>query len=245
VTRLARRFALLIVFATGLAGPAQAGTHRVVVNGLFSYKPHEIPISGDGDFIVRDLGWHSWGGGTAVASGQAVEQVRPSHVDHTYPVRVTLSRRTFCASLHRTVYNEIVAQILGPSPGVFGERTLGRRYTCAGAWRLITPPPSPTGPSPPATTSHKCSTRGMPIAVRSITARGGAICSGARTVVRDWFHRLKTPGGNHCVVPDGGTNPAVCMVGSWRCSSDHTVDGHTYPVTCARRRRRVHFVNLV
>jgi hypothetical protein len=196
VTRLARRFALLIVLAAGLAGPAQAGTHRVVINGLFSYKPHELPISGDGDFIVRELGWHSWGGGTAVASGQAVEQVRPSH---------------------------------------------------AGTWRLITPPPSPTGPSPsprPAT-ARKCSTRGMPIAVRSITARGGAICSGARTLVRDWFHRLKMPGGNHCVVPDGGTNPAVCMVGSWRCTSDHTVNGQTYPVTCALRRRRVHFINLV
>jgi hypothetical protein len=181
----------------------------------------------------------------AFASGQAVEQVRPSHVDHTYPVKLTLSRRAFCANLHRTVYNEIVAQILGSNPGVFGERTLGRRYTCAGTSRLITPPPSPAGPSRPAATGHRCSTRGMPIAVRLITAKGGAICSGARHVVRDWFHRLKAPGGNRCVVPDGGTNPGICMVGSWRCTSDHTVDGHTYPVTCAFRRRRVHFVNLV
>ena len=240
------RYARLIVLLTAVAlvAPAQAATHRVVINGLFFYKPHELPISGDGDFIVRDLGWHSWGGGKAVASGQAVEQVRPSHVDHTYPVRVTLSRRTFCASLHRTVYNEIVAQILGPNRGVFGERTLGRRYTCAGTWRLVTPPPSPTGPSPRNASAHRCSTHGMPIAVRAITARD---CARGRTVVREWFHRLKTPGGNHCVVPDGGTNPAVCMVGSWRCSSDHTVDGHTYPVTCTadRGRRRVHFVNEV
>ena len=236
---------LLIVVLAALVGPAQAATHRVVINGLLFFKPHEIPISGDGDFIVRDLGWHSWGGGKAVASGQAVEEVRPSHVDHSYPVKVTLSRRTFCANLHRTVYNEVVAQILGPNPGVFGERTLGlgRRYTCAGTWRLIAPPPSPTSPSPSAATPHKCSTHGMPIAVRSIDARN---CARARTVVRDWFHRLKTPGGNHCVVPDGGTNPAVCMVGSWRCASDHTVNGHTYPVTCtAAGRRRVHFVNLV
>lgn len=242
--RLSRAALLLIVVLAALVGPAQAATHRVVINGLFFFKPHEIPISGDGDFIVRDLGWHSWGGGTAVASGQAVEEVRPSHVDHTYPVKVTVSRRTFCANLHRTVYDEVVAQILGPNPGVFGERTLGRRYTCAGTWRLITPPPSPTSPSPPAATPHKCSTHGMPIAVRSIDARN---CARARTVVRDWFHRLKTPGGNHCVVPDGGTNPAVCMVGSWRCASDHTVNGHTYPVTCTADsgRRRVHFVNLV
>jgi hypothetical protein len=243
--RLSRAALLLIVILAALVGPAQATTHRVLINGTLLYRPHELAISGDGDFLVRGLHWHSWGGATALASGQAVEQVRPSHVDHTYPVRVTLSRRAFCASLHRTVYNQVVAQILGPNPGVFGERTLGRRYTCAGTWRLITPPPSPTGPSPPATTSHKCPTRGMPLAVRSITVKGGAICSGARTVVRDWFHRLKTPGGNHCVVPDGGTNPAVCMVASWRCSSDHTVNGQTYPVTCARRRRRVHFVNLV
>jgi hypothetical protein len=212
----------------------------------FLYKPHEFALSGDGDFLVRDLAWHSWGGGTAVASGQAVEQVRPSHVDHTYPVRVTLSRRTFCANLHRTVYNESVAQILGPNPGVFRDRTLGRVYTCAGTWRLVSPPPSPTGTSTPRprATGHRCSRHGMPIAVRTITARH-ATCATARTVVRDWFNRLKNPGGNHCVVPDGGTNPAVCMVGPWRCASDHTVDGHTYPVTCALRRRRVHFVNLV
>jgi hypothetical protein len=239
----ARAAALLIILLAALVGPAQAAGHRVVISGLFLYKPHELPISGDGDFVVRDLGWHSWGGETAVASGQAVEQVRPSHVDHTYPVRVTLSRRTFCANLHRTVYNEVVAQILGVRAGVFGERTLGRRYTCAGTWQLVTPPPS-SGPSPPAATGHRCPRHGTPLAVRTLTARD-VTCATARTVVIDWFHRLKTPGGNHCLVPDGGTNPAVCTVGPWRCSSDHTVDGHTYPVTCARRRRRVHFVNLV
>jgi hypothetical protein len=246
--RHARLTALLIVLiaAAAVIGPAEAVTHRVVMHLGFLYKPHEFALSGDGDFLVRDLHWQSWGGATAVASGQAVEQVRPSHVDHTYPVRVTASRRVFCANLHRTVYNEVVAQILGPSRGVFGTRTLGRVYTCSGTWRLVSPPPSgPTGTSGRVATGHRCSRHGTPLAVRSITVKGGAICSGARTVVRAWFHRLKTPGGNHCVVPDGGTNPAVCMVGSWRCSSDHTVDGHTYPVTCAHRRRRVHFVNLV
>jgi hypothetical protein len=242
--RYARSLALAIVVLASTAALALASPRVVVREGL-RYKPHEFPISGDGDYLVRGLRWHSWGGETAVASGQAVEQVRPSHVDHIYPVRVTLSQRTFCANLDRTVYDEVVAQILGPSPGVFGGRTLGRVYTCAGTWRLIAPRPGPSATRRPRAAGHRCSTHGMPIAVRSITAKGGAICSGARTVVRDWFHRLKTPGGNHCVVPDGGTNPAVCMVGSWRCTSEHTVDGHTYPVTCTAHRRRVHFVNLV
>ena len=84
----------------------------------------------------------------------------------------------------------------------------------------------------------------MPIAVRRITAQD-VTCATARTVVIDWFHRLKTPGGNHCIVADGNPRPAVCRVQSWRCTSLHTVDGHTYPVTCTARRRRVHFVNLV
>jgi hypothetical protein len=242
--RHARLAALLIALLAVLVAPAQAASHRVVINGLFLYKPAEFPVSGDGDFLVKNLRWQSWGGKSALATGQAVKQVRPSHVDHTYPAQVTLSHRTFCANLHRTVYNEVVAQILGPSPGVFGGRTLGRLYTCSGTYRLITPPPSPTHPSPPGATGHRCSRHGTLLAVRTITARD-VTCATARTVVVDWFHRLKTPGGNHCLVPDGGTNPAVCMVGSWRCSSDHTVDGHTYPVTCALRRRRVHFVNLV
>jgi hypothetical protein len=36
-------------------------------------------------------------------------------------------------------------------------------------------------------------------------------------------------------------------VRGWRCISDHTVNGQTYPVTCTadRGRRRVHFVNEV
>jgi hypothetical protein len=240
----ARLAALLsVVFAAALVGPAQARTHRVVMApGLF--KPHEFAVSGDGDFLVQGLRWRSWGGKTALATGQAVEQERPSHVDHTYPARVTLSHRTFCANLHRTVYNEIVAQILGPNPGVFGGRTLGRLYTCAGAWKLISPAPSPTAPSRPGPTAHRCSTSDVPHAVVTITARD---CARARTVVRAWFHRLKTPGGNACLVPDGSTRPAVCTVRTWRCRTVHTVNGQTYPVTCTadRGRRRVHFVNRV
>src|SRR5689334_22443032 len=171
--RHARLSALLIVLvaAVALVGPAQAVTHRVVMNLGFLYKPHEFAVSGDGDFFVRGLRWQSWGAKTAVATGQAIEQVRPSHVDHSYPVQVTLSRRTFCANLHRTVYDEVVAQILGPNPGVFGSRTLGRVYTCAGTWRLISPPPSPTSPSRPGPTAHRCSIHDMPIAVRTIDAR--------------------------------------------------------------------------
>jgi hypothetical protein len=122
--------------ALALTGAAALAHGRVVMHLGFMYKPHEFPVSGDGDFIVRSLRWQSWGGKQAVAFGQAVEQVRPSHVDHTYPVRVTLSHRTYCANLHRTVYNKIVARILGPSVGVFGSRTLGRVYTCAGTWQL-------------------------------------------------------------------------------------------------------------
>ena len=127
--------ALLALAATAALAQARG---RVVMNGGFQYRPQEFPVSGDGDFIIKGLRWHSWGGKTAVAVGQAVEQVRPSHVDHTYPVRVTLSHRTFCANLHRRVYNKIVARILGPNPGAFG-RTLGRVYTCAGTWRLTAP----------------------------------------------------------------------------------------------------------
>jgi hypothetical protein len=92
--------------------------------------------------------------------------------------------------------------------------------------------------------AHTCSTHGMPLAVRAITAHDST-CGTARTVVKDWFQRLKAPGGNHCIVPDGSARPAVCMVGSWRCTTVHTVNGQTYPVTCTARRRRVHFVNRV
>ncbi len=95
-----------------------------------------------------------------------------------------------------------------------------------------------------AASAHRCSTRGLPGAVRTVIARD---CARGRTVVREWFHRLKTPGGNACVVPDGSPGPAVCTVHGWRCTSQHTVNGSTYPVTCtaARGLRRVHFVNRV
>jgi hypothetical protein len=243
--RYARLCALASVLLTLAAMAALADARgRVVINGDFFYKPHEFPVSGDGDFLVRALRWRSWGGKTALATGQAVEQVRSSHADHTYPAQVTLSHRAFCANLHRTVYNKIVAQILGPNPGVFGGRTLGRVYTCAGTYRLISPPPRPTSRSRRVVTGHACSTRGMPIAVQSISARD---CPRAHTVVRAWFQRLKAPGGNRCLVPDGSSRPATCTVGSWRCTTVHTVNGQTYPVTCTadRGRHRVHFVNRV
>jgi hypothetical protein len=130
------------------------------MNEGFLYKPHEFPVSGDGDFLVQNLRWHSWGPKTAVATGQAVEQ--------------------------------------------------GRARACSGAAR--------SAAFTPAT---------------------------ARTVVGDWFQRIKEPGGNHCFVPDGDPHPAVCMVESWRCTTRHTVDGHTYPVTCTAGRRRVQFTNEV
>ena len=127
---------IVLVMSAGAAGVAEARSGRVVVHEGLSYKPNELTISGDGDYIVQGLRWHSWGGKKAIASGRAVEQERPSHTNFTYPVRVTLSQRTYCASLHRTVYNKISARILGPSAGVFGTRTAGRVYTCAGFWRL-------------------------------------------------------------------------------------------------------------
>ncbi len=242
--RLPRAALLAVVLLAALVGPAQATTHRVVMHLGFMYKPHEFGVSGDGDFSVVHLRWQSWGGRKALATGRVIEQERPSHVDHFYPGRVTLSHRTFCANLHRTVYNEIVVQILGSNPGVFGGRTLGRLYTCAGTWRLIAPPPTANRTSRAVAAAHKCSTHGMPLAVVSITARD---CARARTVVREWFHRLKTPGGNACTVPDGSTRPAVCTVRNWRCTSVHTVNGGTYPVTCTadRGRRRVQFINRV
>ena len=95
-----------------------------------------------------------------------------------------------------------------------------------------------------ATAAHRCSTHGMPNAVRTITARD---CARARTVVREWFHRLKQRGGTACIWVDGSTHPGLCRVRGWRCTSWHTVNGQTYPVTCTARagRRRVHFVNTV
>jgi hypothetical protein len=129
------RLSVLLICLLAPAALAEAAGHVVMRDGLL-YKPHAFSVSGDGDFLVRGLHWRTWGGKTAVATGQAVEQVRPSHTNHIYPVQVTLSRRTYCAKLHRTVYNDIAARIVGPNPGVFGGRTLGRVYTCAGTWRL-------------------------------------------------------------------------------------------------------------
>lgn len=117
---------------------AAAGAHpaRVVVRQALLYKPSELTISGDGDVIVRALRWRSWGGRTATGSGRAVEQERPSHVNHSYPATVTLSRRTYCAGVHRTVYNDITVRIAGPTAGVFGTRTFRRVYNCAGTFRF-------------------------------------------------------------------------------------------------------------
>ena len=134
--RYLRLFAAVIA-VVGVAATTGVAKDRVVVRQGFAYKPHELTISGDGDFWVQNLRWHSWGGGKAVASGTAVEQERPSHDNYDYPARVTLSDRTYCANLHRTVYRKIVARITGPSPGMFGGRTLGMLWTCAGSWRLI------------------------------------------------------------------------------------------------------------
>jgi len=115
---------------------AQAGRDRVVMRDALMYKPRAFPISGDGDFLVRRLRWRSWGGKTAIAYGEALEQERPSHTNHYYRTRVTLSQRAYCANLHRTVYENISARILGPRVGVFGIRTTGRVYNCDGYWRL-------------------------------------------------------------------------------------------------------------
>lgn len=121
---------------TGAGALAQARADPVVVRQGLQYKPHALALSGDGDFTVHGLRWDSWGGKRALAYGQAVEQERPSHVNYLYPVRVTLSRRTYCPRLHRTVYLLMTARILGPSPGVFGRRTMGELYNCAGYWQL-------------------------------------------------------------------------------------------------------------
>lgn len=123
---------IVVLASAGAVAAAAARPGRVVMRDDFLYKPHEFPISGDGDYSVRTLRWRSWGGKIAVADGQAVEQQRPSQTDHVYRVRVTLSLRTYCANLQRTVYNKISARILGPNPGVFGERTAGRVYTVNG-----------------------------------------------------------------------------------------------------------------
>jgi hypothetical protein len=128
---------------------------------------------------------------------------------------------------------------------VFGSRTLGRVYACDGTWQLVSPRPTgPTRTSRPRATGHRCSRHGMPIAVRTITAHHST-CATARTVLTDWFARLKQPGGNACSWRDGSPRPGDCTVQGWRCISPHTVNGQTYTVTCTAGRRRVHFVNLV
>ena len=102
-------------------------------------------------------------------------------------------------------------------------------------------------PTPTATAAQACSTSGLrPTGVtRSLTARGTS-CTTARRVVHLWFQKLRQPN-TTCVVPDGSYKPAVCTVRVWRCTSTHTVNGATYPVTCVASagRRRVHFVNMV
>jgi hypothetical protein len=129
--------AVLAVSAAVTVAVAQAHP-RVVLQENLSFKPHELSISGDGDWFVRRLSWHSWGGKTAVATGQAILQDRPSHVNHFVKTRVTLSDRTFCKRLHRTVYNKVTSRLLGAVPKSVPERTLGRVYTCSGTWRLVT-----------------------------------------------------------------------------------------------------------
>jgi hypothetical protein len=133
--RHARLLVLVIAVLASTASVALAGS-RVVVRANLEYKPHEISISGDGDLWAQHLRWRSWGGKSAVAVGQAVEQERPSHVNYTYPTRVTVSGRTYCANLQRTVYRKITAQILGPSAGVFGGRTFTAVWSCTSLLRL-------------------------------------------------------------------------------------------------------------
>lgn len=228
-----------LLVPAGSAALAQASTGRVVMRQNFMYKPHEFPVSGDGDYSVKGLRWHTWGGKKAVATGQAVEQERPSHVNYTYPVRVTLSHRTYCANIGRTVYLKVTARILGSNPGVFGQRTAGQIWRCDGTWTL-------TATDASASTAKACPTSGLhPTGrTRSITEHGTS-CPRATTVVREWFQRLKTD--NSCIWADGSTRPGVCNVRAWRCSSYHTVNGQTYPVTCKSDagRREVHFVNEV
>jgi hypothetical protein len=233
---------IAFVALAGAAGEAAARSGRVVMRDGLQYKPHELAITGDGDYLVQSLQWQSWGGKQAIASGRAVEQQRPSHVDHTYPVRVTLSDRTYCANIRRIVYNKISARILGPNPGVFGERTAGRVYTCAGEWRL-TSSASGGGTGKHGGAGQGCSTGGMRPEVRTITARGTS-CVGARKVVAEWRHRAKR---GQCVWQDGSTQPGVCTIQAWRCTADHTVNGQTFPVVCTASApsRQVRFVLLV
>jgi hypothetical protein len=127
---------LLTVFA-GLFAVAQARGRRVFMRETLSYKPAEFSVSGNGDFLVQHARWHSWGGRTATASGQVIEQERPSHINHFYRARITLSQRRYCQNLHRRVYEKVVVQILGPSAGVFGTRTAGNVWSCTSFLRLL------------------------------------------------------------------------------------------------------------
>ena len=127
---------IAVIAAALAAGVSEAHSRVVIRLGLY-YRPHELPISGDGDFRVQHLRWRTWGGKTAVAFGQAVEEQRPSHKDYFYPVQVTASRRVFCAALHRTVYNKVIARLLSPGTGVFGVRMLGFVTNCAGFHRQV------------------------------------------------------------------------------------------------------------
>lgn len=233
------RLTFLITVMLASVGTVALARDRVTYRQGFAYKPHEITLSGDGDFWVQGLRWRSWGHKKAVASGQAVEQERPSHVNYTYPARVTLSHRTFCANLGRTVYLKATAEILGSNPGVFGERTGGMVWTCAGMWRL-------TASDAGATVARACSTSGLhPTGrTRSITAHGTS-CARAVTVVREWFQELRTD--NSCTWADGSAKPGSCRVRAWHCVAPHTVNGQTYHVTCKSDagRREVQFVNQV
>jgi len=238
---------VVLVALAGAVGDAAARPGRVVTRDGLQYKPHELAISGDGDYIVQRLRWNSWGGKTAVASGQAVEQEHPSHVNHAYPVRVTLGDRTYCANLHRTVYKTISARILGPSAGVLGLRTAGRVYTCAGDWRL-TSSSSGGGGGGGGGGQHSgrgqaCSTAGLRPNTQSITARGTS-CASARTLLGEWRNRAKL---GQCVWRDGSSRPGVCTISGWRCSANHTVNGQNFPVTCTASapRRQVRFILLV
>jgi hypothetical protein len=98
----------------------------------------------------------------------------------------------------------------------------------------------------PARVAKACATSGLrPKGVtQSITVRG-ASCARARTVVHEWYDRLKTD--DRCIWADGSYKPGICTVKVWHCSSYHTVNGQTYPVTCKSDagRREVHFVNQV
>lgn len=252
--RYIRLFTLLIVFVAAL-GTVALAREPVGLRQFLGvvYKPHEIPISGDGDTWVQGLRWRTWGGKTAAADGQAIEQVRPSHVNHSYQASVTLGRRAYCANLHRTVYLTVSVRILGPSPGVFGSRTFGQIWTCSGTWQLVSSPASNPGTTPPSGTTptsgpsaKNCSAHGVRLGVVAINEIGSD-CARARTLVGAWFDRLKTPGGQACLWADGSTRPGVCSVGAWRCSAYHTVNGQTYPVVCTRDagHRRVRFVTQV